>query len=212
MSKKNKMKISEDQMKKCNAIIHGASAAAGSAGTGLAQIPLSDNAVITPIQIGMIIALGQVFEQKISKSTATAILSGMTASFVGRGISQILVGWIPGVGNVINTATAAGVTEAVGWIAVDKFSKNQYIYSSQKSEVDGSDTVNEERERVEESKYDEHKQRADDFISGKKNKKINHDEYYQLLNDIEKALNNLPDGTPLKDMYNKLYDELFEVR
>lgn len=205
MSKKNEMKISEDQMKKCNVIIHGASAAAGGAGTGMAQIPLSDNAVITPIQIGMIIALGQVFDQKISKSTATAILSGMTASFVGRGISQILVGWIPGVGNAINTATAAGVTEAVGWIVVDKFSKNQYMDLIQKREVDVSDTVNEEEKRAEENKFDEYKQRADEFISGRKNKKTNRDEFYQLLNDIEKVLDNLPDGDPLKDMYDKLY-------
>ncbi|MBQ9492420.1 MAG: hypothetical protein IJR54_01630 [Oscillibacter sp.] len=41
-------------------------------------------------------------------------------TLVGRGVSQFLLGWIPGVGNVLNAATAAGVTEALGWaIAAD---------------------------------------------------------------------------------------------
>lgn len=35
----------------------------------------------------------------------------------GRGISQVLVGWIPGYGNAINATTAAAVTEAIGWAA-----------------------------------------------------------------------------------------------
>jgi uncharacterized protein (DUF697 family) len=32
-------------------------------------------------------------------------------------LSQALVGWIPGVGNAINAATAAALTEAIGWAA-----------------------------------------------------------------------------------------------
>ena len=34
-------------------IIHGAASAAAAAAAGMAQIPGSDNAVITPIQVGM---------------------------------------------------------------------------------------------------------------------------------------------------------------
>ncbi|MBS4879931.1 MAG: hypothetical protein KH138_06445 [Firmicutes bacterium] len=42
---------------------------------------------------------------------------------IGRGISQTLVGWIPGLGNAINAGTAAGLTEAIGWILADDFDK-----------------------------------------------------------------------------------------
>ena len=40
-----------EMMKKCSALIHTASVSCGGVGTGLAQIPGSDNAVIVPIQI-----------------------------------------------------------------------------------------------------------------------------------------------------------------
>ena len=72
----SKITMPEDQKQKCHTIIHGAAVAAGGAGSGLAQVPMADSAVITPIQIGMIIALGKVFDQKITKSAANAILSG----------------------------------------------------------------------------------------------------------------------------------------
>lgn len=43
--------------RKCHAIIHFASTAAGSAGTDLAQVPGSGNDIITPIQLTMTIVL-----------------------------------------------------------------------------------------------------------------------------------------------------------
>ena len=116
-----KVKLTDSQKKKCNAIIHPAAAAAGGVGTGLAQIPLADNAIITPIQIAMITSLGAVFGIRVTEGAAKGILVGAAASLVGRGVVQVLVGWIPGVGNAINTATAAGITEAIGWMAVAHF-------------------------------------------------------------------------------------------
>ena len=56
--------------KKCHAIIHTASVAAGGVGTGLAQIPLADNVVITPIQITMIISLAAVFDIRLTEGAA----------------------------------------------------------------------------------------------------------------------------------------------
>ena len=195
-------------MTKCNVIIHSASVAAGGVGTGMAQIPLADNAVITPIQVGMIIALGKVFDQDVSKSAATAILGGMAASFIGRGVSQVLVGWIPGVGNVINTATAAGITEAIGWTVVDNFSKNQYKdiikehLSNEGEKHDESTTTKESQVK------DDLSARASEFLSGKRNKKDNKEEFYKLLNDLEKKLDSVPDEDPLYE----LYDELFKLK
>ena len=39
--------------------------------------------------------------------------------------SQFLVGWIPGLGNAVNAATAAGITETLGWKVADKFDKER---------------------------------------------------------------------------------------
>jgi len=113
--------MTEDQQAKCHAIIHSASVAAGGVGAGLAQIPGSDNAVITPIQLTMTISLGKVFGVSLSEASAKAAMGSLAASTVGRTISQVLVGWIPGVGNAINATTAAGITEALGWALAKEF-------------------------------------------------------------------------------------------
>lgn len=113
--------MTESQKKKCHAIIHTASTAAAGVGAGLAQIPGSDNAVIVPIQITMVISLAKVFGKDLDETGAAAVLSTAASSVVGRGISQVLVGWIPGIGNAINASTAAGVTEATGWTVAKIF-------------------------------------------------------------------------------------------
>ena len=95
---------------KCHKIIHTAAASASAAAAGLAQLPGSDAIPITAIQVGMIISLCAVFGQEITKSAAKSILGGATAAIGGRTVSQFLVGWIPGLGNAINAATAASIT------------------------------------------------------------------------------------------------------
>ena len=42
---------------------------------------------------------------------------------MGRTASQVLIGWIPGVGNVINACTAATITETIGWLLAEDFAK-----------------------------------------------------------------------------------------
>ena len=100
---------------KIHTIVHGAAASAAAAAAGLAQIPGSDNAVITPIQVAMIIAIGEVHGQQLSKSAALSTLSAVSAGIAGRTLSQFLVGWIPGYGNAVNATTAFAITEAIGW-------------------------------------------------------------------------------------------------
>lgn len=112
--------MTSEQKRKCESIIHSASIAAGAIGAGLAQIPMSDNAVIVPIQCGMIISLGAVFGVSLTESTAKSLLATEIATNTGRAVSQVLFGWMPGFGNVLNSVTAAGVTESIGWaIAAD---------------------------------------------------------------------------------------------
>lgn len=118
---------------KCHKIIHTAAASASAIAAGLAQLPGSDTIPITTIQVGMIISLGAVFGREITKSVAKSILGGATAAIGGRTASQFLVGWIPGLGNAINAATAASITEALGWYVANDFaSEHEMETQSQK--------------------------------------------------------------------------------
>ena len=113
--------MTEDQRAKCHAIIHSASASAAAAAAGLAQIPCSDNAIITPIQLTMAISLGRVFGRELSESAAKAAVASAAAATIGRTAVQIVLGWLPGLGNIINACTAASLTEAIGWILAEEF-------------------------------------------------------------------------------------------
>ena len=117
--------MTDKEKKKCNAIIHSASVLSGMVGAGLAQVPMSDNFIITPIQIGMTIALGKVFGIEIDKSASKAMVVSQVAAITGRSASQLIAGWIPGVGNSINAATAASLTETIGWIIAKEFEKKR---------------------------------------------------------------------------------------
>ena len=116
-------KNEENRIAQCDAIIHLASMSSAAVGAGLAQIPCSDTAVITPIQLTMTIALGQVYGLELSESAARASMATAAAATVGRSTSQVIIGWFPGVGNVVNACTAAAITETIGWLLVKDFAK-----------------------------------------------------------------------------------------
>lgn len=107
----------------CNGIIHAASAAAAGIGAGMAQVPCSDNLIITPIQLTMAVSLGKVFGIALDQSAAQSAVASAAATTVGRAASQVGIGWFPGIGNLINAATAASLTEAIGWILAKEFEK-----------------------------------------------------------------------------------------
>ncbi len=98
------MSMTNSENSKCHAIIHSAAVAAGAIGAGLAQIPLSDNLLIMPIQIGMVTSLGNVFGKSLTESTIKSIIASA---------SQSLLGWIPLLGNAINASTAFTLTEVI---------------------------------------------------------------------------------------------------
>ncbi|MBQ7220262.1 MAG: hypothetical protein IJS28_04705 [Synergistaceae bacterium] len=129
--------MNADDKKKCHGIIHTASLAAGAIGGGLAQLPGSDAVPITAIQIGMIISLGTVFGREITETAAKSILGGALSAIGGRTLSQFLVGWIPGFGNLINATTATGITEGLGWIVANNFAE-EASHSKEESD-DGED-------------------------------------------------------------------------
>lgn len=113
--------MTSEQEKLCHTIIHTASAAAGAVGAGLAQIPLSDKAIIAPIQLTMTVALGKVFGLEFTKSAAKAAIASTAGVSVGRTASQLAIGWLPIAGNVINAGTAVTLTEAIGWMLAEDF-------------------------------------------------------------------------------------------
>lgn len=111
----------------CNGIIHAASVATGAVGAGLAQIPTSDNLIITPIQLTMAVSLGKVFGITLDQSAAKAAIASASAAMVGRTAAQVIVGWIPCVGNIVNAAVAVSITEAIGWIMAKEFEKQSLL-------------------------------------------------------------------------------------
>lgn len=104
-------------------IIHVFAAVAGGVGAGLAQLPGSDAPVLVAIQTSMILALADHHCVPITRAAAAELALTFSATMVGRTASQVLLGWIPAAGNVVNAATAAGITEAVGWAAVRWFGR-----------------------------------------------------------------------------------------
>ena len=104
-----------------HAIIHSFSVLSAGVGAGLAQLPGSDAPVLVSLQTAMILALAHRRVVTLDEAAATQLVLTFGATMAGRTVSQVLVGWIPGWGNVINATTAAALTEGVGWLAVEWF-------------------------------------------------------------------------------------------
>lgn len=179
--------LTEGQLAKCHAIIHAAAAGAGAVGTGLAQIPLADTAVITPIQIAMIMSIGPVFDIRISEGAAKGLVGSAAAAVIGRSVSQLLVGWIPVVGNAINTATAAGITELIGWLTVKHFSSMSEDDRA-KARVEGMKAGYAAASDEYEMKL---KKQAEEFIRQKCYAQSQRDEYESLIDEYEKYIETL---------------------
>jgi uncharacterized protein (DUF697 family) len=127
MLRKTKEKIdmtgnmTEEQKKKCNSIIHTASALCSA--VAFVPIPAADAIPMTSIQIGMIIRLGTVFDkkEKITESEARVALKAAAAPLVGTAIARNLLFAVPGAGWVIKGAVAGVITEILGWSVANDF-------------------------------------------------------------------------------------------
>lgn len=110
--------MTSEQFTACDAAIHTASVAAGAIGT--IPTPVTDS--ISDEQIKMAIALGEIFDQKLSETTAKSLIDNVTSTSVGKNATRV----IPIVGWIATAAVAVGVTEAIGWsLAVDFAKKRQ---------------------------------------------------------------------------------------
>ncbi len=95
-------------------IIHVAAGAAG-----LIPIPFSDALAIAPIQAGMIYKMNDAFGVKMKDSVAASLITGLlgvtAVAQVGRTLVNGFLKFIPVVGSVAGGATAAVITEGIGF-------------------------------------------------------------------------------------------------
>jgi len=105
-------------------IVHMAAIAGALAALIMAQLPASDNLILVPIEVIMVIRLGSVFHIDLKKSVSTSFIVGNIATLIGRGISEFLLGWIPVAGNIINALTAAAVIEFFGHAVARSFERS----------------------------------------------------------------------------------------
>ncbi|MGN8375774.1 YcjF family protein [Helicobacter pylori] len=117
IQKVNIQKRKQAMIEECKTIIHVASGAAGAA--GLIPIPFSDALAIAPIQAGMIYKMNDAFGVDLDKSVAASLITGLlgvtAVAQVGRTLVNGFLKFIPVVGSVAGGATAAVITEGIGF-------------------------------------------------------------------------------------------------
>ncbi|WP_120883846.1 GTPase [Helicobacter pylori] len=117
IQKANIQKRKQAMIAKSKKIIHVALGAAGAA--GLIPIPFSDAFAIAPIQAGMIYEMNDAFGMDLDKSVGTSLIAGLLSvtavAQVGRTLVNGFLKFIPIVGSVAGGATAAVITEGIGF-------------------------------------------------------------------------------------------------
>ncbi len=112
-----------------------ASAAALAGGAGASPVPMTDAALIIPIQIGMLATISVIWGLSVDKVLLATIISGTTSGGIGtvagRLLTANLLKLIPGagslVGGAINFLAAASITTVMGEAyigALDRLTKD----------------------------------------------------------------------------------------
>lgn len=109
----------KEKKQKALAIISGATAGAGVVAAN--PIPLSDAAIITPLQIGMIAGLAALYN--LNKEQLQHLALPLVARTVGVIAAGNLAKLIPIAGNIVNAGVAVLITGALGWFVQDQFEK-----------------------------------------------------------------------------------------
>ena len=125
------------QKVKCHAIIHGASVLSGAVGA-IPIVTFADSFMITPVQISMTIALGQVFGQEITKNAAEGVAASQATAAIGKAASKVILSGIPVIGNIANGAVAASITETLGWLLVAQFDKSDGVATDSNANGDAN--------------------------------------------------------------------------
>lgn len=138
-----KVKIQERKqamIAKSKKIIHVASGLAGTAEAS--PIPFSDRPLIIGIQKGMIDKMNDAFGMDLDKSVATSLIAGLLSVIavvqVGRTLVNGFLKFIPVVGSVAGGATAAVITEGIGFAYLKVLEK---CFNDETGEVNLPDEV-----------------------------------------------------------------------
>ncbi|NHB30675.1 DUF697 domain-containing protein [Helicobacter pylori] len=140
IQKANIQKRKQAMIEDCKTIIHVASGAAGAA--GLIPIPFSDAFAIAPIQAGMIYKMNDAFGIDLDKSVGASLITGLlgvtAVAQVGRTLVNGFLKFIPVVGSVAGGATAAVITEGIGFAYLKVLEK---CFNDETGEVNLPDEV-----------------------------------------------------------------------
>lgn len=121
-------------------IIHVASGAAGTAEAS--PIPFSDALAIAPIQAGMIYKMNDAFGVELENSVAASLITGLLGVTAIVQVERTLVNGflklIPVVGSVAGSATAATITEGIGFAYLKVLEK---CFNDETGEVNLPDEV-----------------------------------------------------------------------
>ncbi|MGA9097616.1 MAG: hypothetical protein WB392_01645 [Methanotrichaceae archaeon] len=111
----------EERRNQAKFIIHAAAAASAGTAAVLSKKSLfgaflkADTPILTAIAVGMVIALGKLFDPDMGSSTAVTLLSKYIGSGAEIAGAKSLVGWIPLIGNAANATITFGFMETLGW-------------------------------------------------------------------------------------------------
>lgn len=119
MKKSALLNLTAKQAILCHAAIH--AAAAGSAAMAFIPIPMADAIPITAAQVSMVVALGMIFDNQMTKSDAQVLLATALAPLAGRALAKNALIFVPGVGWAVNGGIAAAITECLGWSVAGEF-------------------------------------------------------------------------------------------
>lgn len=99
-----------------------AMAAASTAG-GVNPLPLSDAAIIVPIQMALAARLANIYGFGLMGSSVTALIKAQVLSLVGRQMAASLTKMIPVLGQFINAAVAGVITGGIGYALMALYRK-----------------------------------------------------------------------------------------
>lgn len=141
IQKANIQKRKQAMIEECKTIIHVASGAAGT--IGASPIPFSDAFAIVPIQAGMIYKMNDAFGMDLDKSVGASLIAGLLSvtavAQVGRTlINGFLKKFIPAAESVAGGATAAVITEGIGFAYLKVLEK---CFNDETGEVNLPDEV-----------------------------------------------------------------------
>jgi uncharacterized protein (DUF697 family) len=92
-------------------------ASVASAAVAVQPIPFVDTALLAPIQIGMVQAIGRVHGHRLDKKSILEMLSTFGASIVAQNVILAAAKFVPFIGWVVGVSMAYALTYAIGEVS-----------------------------------------------------------------------------------------------